>query len=288
MKKLLFLLFIFSSQAIRAQTSKIVFNGQTKGRETVIGELSLDKILVSKKTDIEHLTFDSLSSGYYSLKVRMNSQKSISYDSLYLGKDSIIYLSYEGRIRYQYKFEKEPPCKTRYCKDNQSEVKVGYASGDAGSSTRLSHIETSFGTKTNYIESDNEKWHLGALYGIYMDYTDLDVDIVNSDRIAYYNAGLEIGGQATWSGIQKHPCKCRYPFITVGATYKLPFFSRLTLINGNFKTFERYQHSLTNVSGYIQVGYRPVSIYVQYRPFNALNSDLSQPPELSTGLKFNF
>jgi len=103
-------------------------------------------------------------------------------------------------------------------------------------------------------EIGNSKWQIGTQCGFYYDYTNVDVKSSNSNRVNYLNSGFEIGSQLRWSKLQKHPCKCNYSFLSIGVNYKIPFYSRFVVITDQHKIIKRYQHTLTNISGYIQVG----------------------------------
>jgi len=291
MKCFWILILISISFVSNAQTSKLRYVGPNKGRDSITLILSQDGIAIdSLKTPnrLDRALFDSLGAGYYELEIiRQRAKENHIFHSLYIGKDSTLIIDDDYDKSYRYTGDKQN-CTTRDCKDYENELKLGYGLPRWSSSSSFNHFEIGLSRKSYYFSNNTETMQLGAQFGSYIDYTDIDMNLRNVDRLNYFNAGFEIGGQARWSIAQKHPCKCRYTFISLGATYKLPFFSRFTLTNDNYKTSERYQHTLTNISGYLQVGFRPFSGYVQVRPFNAINKNLTQPSKLTLGIKLNY
>lgn len=271
-----------------AQTSKIECLSSGKGRDSMTYTLFYNHLLVDSVSVRGRVLFDSLTPGIYSLTIVYNKQKEMhEFKELVLGADSTIIINYDNNIFYQYTKDNKA-CKTRNCKDHESEFKLGYAPQFQGTNKALDHFESSLALKMYLREIGNSNWHIGPQYGLYFDYTNVDVKSSNANRVNYLNSGFEIGGQLRWSEIQKHPCKCDYSFLSLGITYKVPFYSRFVVITNQYKTIERYQHTLTNISGYVQAGYRPISVYAQYRPFNAINGDFPQPSPLSLGIRLNY
>ena len=271
-----------------AQTSKIECLSSGKGRDSMTYTLFYNHSLVDSVSKRGRVLFDSLQPGIYSLTIVYNKQKEIhEFRELILGTDSTIIINYDNNIFYRYT-ENNKSCKTRNCKDNESEFKLGYAPQFKGTNKALNHFESSLALKMYLRELGNSNWQIGTQYGFYYDYTNMDLKSSTANRINYLNSGFEIGGQLRWSEPQKHPCKCNYSSFSVGVTYKVPFYSRFVVITDQYKTIERYQHTLTNVSGYMQAGYRPFSVYIQYRPFNAINGDFPQPSSLTLGVKLNY
>lgn len=123
-----------------AQTSKIECLSSGKARDSMSYSLFHNGLLLNSLSVRGRVLFDSLTPGIYSLTIVYNEQKEMyEYKELILGTDSTIVIDYKNNIFYQYTKDNKA-CKTRNCKDHESEFKLGYAPQFQGTNKALDYF----------------------------------------------------------------------------------------------------------------------------------------------------
>tara|TARA_B100000963_G_scaffold249756_1_gene218747 strand:+ start:211 stop:1131 length:921 start_codon:yes stop_codon:yes gene_type:complete len=76
-------------------------------------------------------------------------------------------------------------------------------------------------------------------------------------------------------------------FMDLGINYSLPILFRHATRDGNFKTVENKIHKFNDLQGLCRVGYKGISLYVNYRIFEIVKNNYPSLPKFVFGITFD-
>jgi hypothetical protein len=151
-------------------------------------------------------------------------------------------------------------------------------------------LSNSFGVV--FWQTKKSNFNLGTRIGGYYDFYSIDSNVTRvftePEKVRYSNLGLDLGLHLRWSAFDMKEYYSNGFFIETGAIYKFPVATRLASTLGDEKHSLRKIHQYKDVRLFLKAGYHPVSLRLEYRPIDFIDSPFPETPKWLVGLSFTW